>query len=300
MGRITSSEGLRERQIKTQSVYYYLSDRQTFSHTCLSDRERQVPVSLMSHSDTCRSACAHNPVRTAMQRHDTSLWGHFPRSHPFPWRHWRGRQMDRPAERQIVINTWCIDPPANRFVINVGGELTFSFSRISLRICSLCLTLCHTHSYQWHHTALIQSTVTWYLLFYCEVVTSGVCVHTGWLTWNLVGILLRMAESKSWGRLVAPIMITWQTDRPNIQIINVNKNCVCLYLCTCRCVSVSSPSHRLMNWAFIMAVASWSELDRLLRNESVYIITGSQSHQSHLINETIISKNNLLWIHETV
>lgn len=55
------------------SAYYYLSDRQ-----------RQVFVSLMSHSGTCHSVCARSPVRTAMQRHDTSLWGHFRRSHPFP------------------------------------------------------------------------------------------------------------------------------------------------------------------------------------------------------------------------
>lgn len=31
---------------------------------------------------------------------------------------------------------------------------------------------------------------------------------------------------------------------------------------------VSRPSHRLMNWAFIMAVASWSMLERFLRNDS--------------------------------
>lgn len=31
---------------------------------------------------------------------------------------------------------------------------------------------------------------------------------------------------------------------------------------------VSMPSHRLMNWAFIMAVASWSRLERFLRNDS--------------------------------
>ena len=32
--------------------------------------------------------------------------------------------------------------------------------------------------------------------------------------------------------------------------------------------AVSRPSHRLMNWAFIMAVASWSRLERFLRKES--------------------------------
>lgn len=31
---------------------------------------------------------------------------------------------------------------------------------------------------------------------------------------------------------------------------------------------VSSPSHKLINWAFIMAVASWSRLERFLRKES--------------------------------
>lgn len=31
---------------------------------------------------------------------------------------------------------------------------------------------------------------------------------------------------------------------------------------------VSRPSHRLMNWAFIMAVASWSRLERFLRKDS--------------------------------
>lgn len=34
--------------------------------------------------------------------------------------------------------------------------------------------------------------------------------------------------------------------------------------------SVSSPSHKLINWAFIIAVTSWSLLDRLLRKESVH------------------------------
>lgn len=35
--------------------------------------------------------------------------------------------------------------------------------------------------------------------------------HTGSLMWILVGILLKMAGSMSSGRLVAPIMITWQS-----------------------------------------------------------------------------------------
>lgn len=34
---------------------------------------------------------------------------------------------------------------------------------------------------------------------------------TGWLMWKRVGILLMMAESRSWGRLVAPITITCVT-----------------------------------------------------------------------------------------
>lgn len=37
---------------------------------------------------------------------------------------------------------------------------------------------------------------------------------------------------------------------------------------TCVVGEVSSPSHRLMNWAFIMAVASWSRLERFLRKDS--------------------------------
>lgn len=199
-------------------------------------------------------------------------------------------------ERQIVIQyvvywstSWLVCHQCWTYILVLQDQFEDLFP--------LSHTLSHT---EWHHIALIQSTVTWYLMFYCEVVTSGVCVHTGWLMWNLVGILLRMAESKSWGRLVAPIMITWQTDSSNIQIINVNKTvCVCLYLCTCRCVSVSSPSHRLMNWAFIMAVASWSELDRLLRNESVYIITGT-SHQSRLINETVRNLKKKRFLTQTV
>lgn len=45
--------------------------------------------------------------------------------------------------------------------------------------------------------------------------------------------------------------------------------------------SVSRPSQRLMNWAFIMAVASWSELERLLRNESVKHTERSNDQQGH-------------------
>lgn len=50
--------------------------------------------------------------------------------------------------------------------------------------------------------------------------------------------------------------------------------CMCGAMVTWQWWSVSSPSHRLMNWAFIMAVASWSELERLLRKESVKQRTG--------------------------
>lgn len=40
---------------------------------------------------------------------------------------------------------------------------------------------------------------------------------------------------------------------------------------------VSSPSHRLMNWAFIMAVASWSWLERFLKKDSMVKDTGTGS-----------------------
>lgn len=40
---------------------------------------------------------------------------------------------------------------------------------------------------------------------------AGQAGLTGWLMWKRVGILLMMAESRSWGRLVAPITITCVT-----------------------------------------------------------------------------------------
>lgn len=40
---------------------------------------------------------------------------------------------------------------------------------------------------------------------------AGQAALTGWLMWKRVGILLMMAESRSWGRLVAPITITCVT-----------------------------------------------------------------------------------------
>lgn len=42
---------------------------------------------------------------------------------------------------------------------------------------------------------------------------AGQAALTGWLMWKRVGILLMMAESRSWGRLVAPITITCVTPR---------------------------------------------------------------------------------------
>ena len=47
-----------------------------------------------------------------------------------------------------------------------------------------------------------------------------------------------------------------------------NYGCDTLGSITWLVAAVSSPSHRLINWAFIMAVASWSILERFLRKES--------------------------------
>ena len=60
----------------------------------------------------------------------------------------------------------------------------------------------------------------------------------------MLGIRLNMAASTSCGRLVAPMIITRQSG------------------------SDTSPSQKLINWVFIIAVASWSVdvLDR--KNES--------------------------------
>lgn len=50
-------------------------------------------------------------------------------------------------------------------------------------------------------------------------------VHTGRLMWNLVGIRRKMAESRSWGRLVAPIMITWHGEN-----YKTTSTCLCVQL----------------------------------------------------------------------
>lgn len=68
---------------------------------------------------------------------------------------------------------------------------------------------------------------------------------TGRPTWKVAGIRRRIALSRSWGLFVAPIIIT----------VHVG--------------SVINPSHKDMNWAFIIAVASWSVELRALKNESI-------------------------------
>jgi len=69
--------------------------------------------------------------------------------------------------------------------------------------------------------------------------------ESGSLTLNRLGIRRRMAASMSLGRLVAP--------KTRILVSFV----------------VLSPSHMLMNSAFIMPVTSWSLLLRCRRNESI-------------------------------
>lgn len=51
---------------------------------------------------------------------------------------------------------------------------------------------------------------------------------------------------------------------------------------------VSRPSHRLMNWAFIIAVASWSKLERFLRNDSKTHETWSKSKNEKNIYTKLI------------
>ena len=69
---------------------------------------------------------------------------------------------------------------------------------------------------------------------------------TGRPTKNMLGMRRRMAESTSCGRLVAPMIITRHVG------------------------SVTSPSQKLMNCVFIIAVASWSDELRVRRNESAW------------------------------
>lgn len=68
---------------------------------------------------------------------------------------------------------------------------------------------------------------------------------TGILMWKVAGIRRRIALSKSCGLFVAPMIMTVHDG------------------------SVISPSHRDMNCAFIIAVASWSCVLRIRRNESL-------------------------------
>lgn len=81
----------------------------------------------------------------------------------------------------------------------------------------------------------------------CSVKICIMCtsVCTGWFMWNLVGILLKMAESRSCGRLVAPMMITWHTqvrETGGVQFLTMEANYTlggvggCVY--TRECVNV--------------------------------------------------------------
>lgn len=74
----------------------------------------------------------------------------------------------------------------------------------------------------------------------CEIVS----IFTGKAMWKVAGIRRRIALSKSWGRFVAPMMMTVQSG------------------------SVPKPSQSAMNCAFIIAVASWSWVFRTRKKES--------------------------------
>lgn len=71
---------------------------------------------------------------------------------------------------------------------------------------------------------------------------------TGFPILNMLGILLKIATSTSWGRLVAPMTMTLQLG------------------------SVIRPSQKLINWVLIITVASWSDDDLERKNESEKII----------------------------
>lgn len=104
-----------------------------------------------------------------------------------------------------------------------------SFSKMSLRIAILWTLfwkikqICLEHLYK--H---IRKTSLILCIFHFKKMLTG----RGIL--KVAGILLKIALSKSWGLLVAPIIITVLSG------------------------SVKSPSHKNINCAFIMAVASWS------------------------------------------
>lgn len=53
---------------------------------------------------------------------------------------------------------------------------------------------------------------------------------------------------------------------------------------------VSRPSHRLMNWAFIMAVASWSRLERFLRKDSKTPNTGIRRQQNTTAQQSVSNR----------
>jgi len=69
--------------------------------------------------------------------------------------------------------------------------------------------------------------------------------RTGRPMWNMTGKRRRMAASRSVGLFVAPMIMIWHWG------------------------SVSSPSQKLMNCVFIMAVLSWSRALRDRKKESV-------------------------------
>lgn len=201
MGRTVSSNKLRDRQMKgrwREAILMYLLCTGT---------DRLVPVAL----------CVHKVPHTQQCSITTHL------SEVTSWEaicfHGNAAEVNRWVDlyRDVIrahTGRW-VDWPTDR-LSRAWGKLTFSFSRISLRICSLCLTLCTD---KLSSVTLSQNSCT----ISCQpcrtsrrFVLDGfncvcTCVLTGWLMWNLVGILLKIAESRSWGRLVAPMIITWHT-----------------------------------------------------------------------------------------